>query len=216
MNYLGYSLSGDRIAPGKEQLQAVHNFSAPTSVKQIREFVGLCNYFQFLNTWICLPLRWCALPPLAGSAFQYLKSKLCDSPLVSHPRRGFMFHLATDPCAGDDNNKYRFGAVLTQVWEDGAEYVIAYSSRSLQANKENYSAYLLELVAASWAIAHFSVYLRDKHFELFTDYKPLEMLSKVHKKTLNCLEQQWSMISKLITGKAPVILLLMHFIVRWL
>ena len=34
------------------------------------------------------------------------------------------------------------------------------------------------------------MYLRGKHFELFTDHKPLETLSKVHKKTLNCLEQQ--------------------------
>ena len=48
VNYLGYTLSGDRIAPGKEKLQAVQDFLAPTSVKQIREFVGLCNYFWFL------------------------------------------------------------------------------------------------------------------------------------------------------------------------
>ena len=70
------------------------------------------------------------------------------------------------------------------------EHVIAYASRSLKPNKENYSAYLLELAAASWTIDHFSVYLRGKHFELFTDHKPLEMLSKVHKKTLNRPEQQ--------------------------
>ena len=34
------------------------------------------------------------------------------------------------------------------------------------------------------------MYLRGKHFKLFTDHKPLEMLSNVHKKTLNRLEQQ--------------------------
>ena len=48
VNYLGYTLSGDGIAPEKEKLQAVWDFQAPTSVKQIREFVGLCNYFRFL------------------------------------------------------------------------------------------------------------------------------------------------------------------------
>ena len=44
VNYLGYTISGDGIAPGKEKLQAVRDFPVPTSVKQIREFVGLCNY----------------------------------------------------------------------------------------------------------------------------------------------------------------------------
>ena len=125
-----------------------------------------------------------------ASAFHYLKNKLCDSPLVSHPRRGFTFHLATDACAGDDDHKGGFDAVLSQIWEDGAEHVIAYASRPLKPNKENYSAYLLELAAASWASDHFLVYLCGKHFELFTDHKPLEALSKVNKKTLNRLEQQ--------------------------
>ena len=61
-----------------------------------------------------------------------------------------------------------FGAVLSQVWEDGNERVISYASRALKKNEENYSAYLLELAAAAWAIDHFSVYLRGRHFDLFT------------------------------------------------
>ena len=109
---------------------------------------------------------------------------------MSHPRRGFTFHLATDACAGYDNHKGGFGAGLTQVWENNVEHVIDYAKRSWKPNEENYSAYLLELAAASWAIDHFSAYLRGKHFELFTDDKLLETLSIVHKKTLNRLEQQ--------------------------
>ena len=60
--------------------------------------------------------------------------------------------------------------MLTQVWEDGLEHVTAYASRSLKPNEENYSAYLLEMAAASCGIDHFSVYLRGRHFELFTDF----------------------------------------------
>ena len=80
--------------------------------------------------------------------------------------------------------------MLTQIWQDNSEHVIAYASRSLKQNKENYSAYLLELAAAVWEIDHFSVYLRGRHFELFTDHKPLETMSKIHKKTINRLQQQ--------------------------
>ena len=36
------------IKPGQEKLKAVSEFPAPNSVKKIREFVGLANYFRFL------------------------------------------------------------------------------------------------------------------------------------------------------------------------
>ena len=61
--------------------------------------------------------------------------------------------------------------------------MIAYASQSIKPIEENYSAYLLQLAAASWGIDHSSVYLRWRHFELFIDHKPLETLLKVHTKT---------------------------------
>ena len=115
VNYLGYTLTGEGIAPGKEKLLAVKEFPPPVSEKQIREFVGLCNYFRFLipkfayYSAILTNLtraksgysggKW---PPLALSAFEFLRKKLCESPLVRHPSKGFKFHLATEVCAGDD------------------------------------------------------------------------------------------------------------------
>ena len=150
VNYLGYTLTGDGIAPGKEKLLAVKKFPPPVSVKQIREFFGLCNYFRFLipkfayYSGILKNLTKAKsgysggkLPPLALSAFEFLRKKLCESPLVRHLRKGFMFHLATDACAGEDVHRGGFGAVLTQVWEDGLEHVIAYASRFLKPNEEN-------------------------------------------------------------------------------
>ena len=101
-----------------------------------------------------------------------------------------IYHLATDAAAGDEKHPGGFGAVLSQIWNDGSEHVISYASRALKKNEENYSAYLLELAAAAWAIDHFSVYLRGRHFELFTDHQPLESLSRVHQKTLNRLQEQ--------------------------
>ena len=97
------------------------------------------------------------LPDKACSAFLFLKNKLCESPIVSHPKRGLDFHLATDAAAGDDTYPGGFGAVLTQIWQDNSEHVIAYTSRSLKQNEENCSAYLLEL-AALWGIDYVSVY----------------------------------------------------------
>ena len=80
--------------------------------------------------------------------------------------------------------------MLAQRLPNDKEVVLAYASRSLKPNEQNYSAYLLEAAASSWAIDHFSVYLRGRPFTLFTDHKPLESLSTIHTKTLNRLQQQ--------------------------
>ena len=47
--YLGYNLNGEGIQPGQEKLKAVQKFPEPDSVKKIREFIGLANYFRFLQ-----------------------------------------------------------------------------------------------------------------------------------------------------------------------
>jgi len=203
VTYLGYSLSGEGVKPGEEKLDAVRKFVMPDSLKKIREFVGLANYFRFLIpdfskyatrltklTKSESGYKEGPLPVESQEAFTYLKEALCASPLVAHPKPGLCYRLTTDASAGDDKHPGGFGAVLSQVWEDDTEHVVSYASRSLKPNECNYSAYLLELAAAAWAIDHFSVYLKGRHFELFTDHKPLEALSKVHQKTLNRLQEQ--------------------------
>ena len=86
MNYMGYTLSVEGIAPGKEKLKAVSKFPDPVLIKQICGFVGLCNYFRFLipnfafysglltnSTWQKSGYSGGPLPPLALSAFSHLK-----------------------------------------------------------------------------------------------------------------------------------------------
>jgi transposase InsO family protein len=81
------------------------------------------------------------------------------------------------------------GAVLSQV-VGGEERIIGYISRGLKPFEKNYSAYLLELAAAEWAIDYFNVYLSGRRFVLHTDHRPLTALGTIHKKTLNRLQQQ--------------------------
>ena len=87
LGYLGYVINEHRIKPGQEKLKAVSEFPAPSSVKKIREFVGLVNYFRFLipnfarfaNVMTDLTKKTSGytdgeLPPKALQAFNYLKS----------------------------------------------------------------------------------------------------------------------------------------------
>jgi len=163
----------------------------------------LANYFRFLIpnfSWFANHLTMLfkkdskykegPLPEKAMAAFLHLRTALGEAPIVGHPRPDGEYLLTADACTGDSENPGGLGAVLAQRMPDDTEVVLAYASRSLKPNEQNYSAYLLEAAASSWAIDHYSVYLRGRRFTLFTDHKPLESLSTIHTKTLNRLQQQ--------------------------
>jgi transposase InsO family protein len=67
--------------------------------------------------------------------------------------------------------------------------VVAYASRGLKDHEANYPAFLIKKATACWGIDYFDMYLTPpKQFTLFTNHRPLETMSTVHKKTLNNLQ----------------------------
>ena len=132
------------------------------------------------------------LPETARAAFSELKRRLCQAPLLVFPRNDRPFILATDASTGDHSSPGGLGAVLTQLNDKGEEHVVSYASRSLRDHEKNYSTFLLEQLAASWAIDHYYVYLTSNRFKLVVDHRPMETLSTIHTKTLNRLQQQMS------------------------
>ena len=203
VNYLGYTLSPEGIKPGLEKTKAVEQFPPPTTVKAIREFTGLANYFRHmiknyskiashLTTLTSKKANWKGgeLPPKAMEAFNILKRALCSEPLLAYPTNQRGFILSVDAATGKAGDKEGgLGAILSQKDSQGKERVIAYASRSLKEHEQNYGAYLLEMQAAVWAIEHFDVFLKGSKFVLRTDHRPLEKLSAMHTKTLNRLQQ---------------------------
>ena len=129
------------------------------------------------------------MPPEALQSFKALQDALVCEPVVQYPRNSRKYELYTDASTGGSEFKGGYGAVLTQRDETGESHVIAYASRALQKHEENYTPFLAEMMAAVWAMQHFSVYLKGRKFTLFTDHKPLEKLGKVHTKTFNRLQE---------------------------
>ncbi|GJT92331.1 putative reverse transcriptase domain-containing protein [Tanacetum coccineum] len=74
-------------------------------------------------------------------AFQTLKLKLCSAPILSLPEGSKDFVVYCDASLKG------FGAILMQ-----REKVIAYASRQLRKNEENYTTHYLELVAVVFAL----------------------------------------------------------------
>jgi len=200
--YLGYRLTPQGILPGVDKLKCIRDAVPPTSVSQVRAFLGLCNFFRshvshfatLAAPLIKLTTKEAAwkgpvMPPEALQSFKALQDALVCEPVVQYPRNSRKYELYTDASTGGSEFKGGYGAVLTQRDEKGESHVIAYASRALQKHEENYTPFLAEMMAAVWAMQHFSVYLKGRKFTLFTDHKPLEKLGKVHTKTLNRLQE---------------------------
>ena len=105
-NFLGYDVSSSGVSPDQDKLETVRSFPTPTTVKDIRSFLGLCNYYhRFVAGFakIASPLNhltrkgvafeWCSE---CEAAFQMLKSRLCSPPILAYPDFSRPFHLYTD------------------------------------------------------------------------------------------------------------------------
>jgi len=202
VSYLGFRLTPEGIKPGIDKLKAVGSCKPPTTVKEVRQFLGLCNFFRShvknfalvsapLANLTRKDIKWRRgeLPPEALSSFRELQTILCSEPIMDYPRKDRPYCLITDAAAGDDKHPGGLGAILTQLDENNNHKVIAYASRKLAKHEKNYTPFLLEMQASIWGMEHFFTYLKGRHFTLFTDHKPLEKLGLVHNKTLNRLQE---------------------------
>ena len=200
--YLGFRLTEEGVKPGADKLKAVEQAPPPSNVHEVRQFLGLCNFFRthvrnFAQ--ITAPLtsltrkdsswKGGVLPPAALKAFKELQSYLCSEPVMAYPRRDRQYALITDASLGVDGQPGGLGAILTQIDQKGEHHAVAYASRRLQKHEANYTPFLLEMQAAVWGMEHYDTHLRGRPFLLFTDHRPLEKLGKVHTKTLNRLQE---------------------------
>ena len=100
------------------------------------------------------------------TAFDILKAKLCEEPLLQRPDFSQPFILTTDGsgCA--------IGGILSQG-EIDIDKPIAYASRSLSDTEKKYGTYEKEALAIVFCVTHFRPYLYGRKFTLVTVHKPL-------------------------------------------
>ncbi|GJU60075.1 reverse transcriptase domain-containing protein [Tanacetum coccineum] len=96
------------------------------------------------------------------SAFQLLKQKVREAPILALPKGNDDFVVYCDA------SHQGLGAVLMQ-----REKVIAYASRQLKPNEENYTTHDLELGAVVFALKIWRHYLYGTKCTVFTDHKSL-------------------------------------------
>ena len=198
--FLGYVLSADGISANPKKVDAVKNWSVPTSAKELHSFLGLASYYhRFIPKFTAIAK---CLHGLVGptnvkrktmkepeaveitdsdkkfnwtgehqEVFDLLKTCLISVPVLGYPDFSRPFDLETDALMQG------LAAVLSQRDENGKSRVIAYASRSLQPNEktmQNYSSAKLELLVLKWAVTEkFKDYLLGSWFTAYTDNNPL-------------------------------------------
>ena len=101
-------------------------------------------------------------------SFDDLKCLCTMAPILAYADFTRLFKLHTDACRSG------LGAVLYQTHDDGADAIIAYTSRSLTKAESHYPAHKLEFLTLKWAVVEkFHEYLYGSIVEIYTDNNPL-------------------------------------------
>ena len=180
LQFLGHQVNKDGIAPLTSQVKVIQDFPQPPTLRKLREFLGLVNFYHRF-----IPRCASILAPLnallkttstnsrslpwnsdAISSFQQIKDALARATLLVHPMPEAPINIMTD--ASD----VAMGAVLQQ-YLDGQWCPLTYFSRKLSPAEQRYSTFDRELLAVYSAIRHFRHFLEAREFYVLTDHKPL-------------------------------------------
>ncbi|GJZ82193.1 reverse transcriptase domain-containing protein [Tanacetum coccineum] len=177
---------GLHVDPAK--IEAVKNWASPTTPTKVCQFLGLIGYYRrFIKGFlkIAKPLtkltqknKKYILEKDQETAFQLLKQKLCEAPILALPEGNDNFVVYCDA------SYQGLGAVLMK-----REKVIPYASRQLKLNEENYTTHDLELGAVVFALKIWRHYLYGTKCTMFTDHKSLQHI--LDQKELNRRQRRW-------------------------
>ena len=173
VEYLGHLITPDGIRPNPQRVSAVSSFPAPTSVHEVRQFLGLTSYYRrFIKnlTKIAQPLH---VLTRKGAQFEWSDgcetvTLLISAPVLCYPNFDKGFKLETDASIKG------LGAVLAQDQPDGKAHPVAYASRALSPQERNYSITELEMLAVVWAVSHFRAYLYGHDVVVFSDHSAVK------------------------------------------
>ena len=100
-------------------------------------------------------------------AFEALKTRLTEAPVLAYPAFDQNFVLETDASG------HGLGAVLSQCC-NGKSHPVAYASRALSSPKENYLITELETLAVVWAINHFRCCVYGRAVTVYIDHSAVK------------------------------------------
>ncbi|MDI9312425.1 MAG: RNase H-like domain-containing protein [Limnohabitans sp.] len=183
IKFLGHIINESGIVPDSGKIETVQNLPTPTNMTELKSCLGLFSFYRrFVENFskIAFPLieltknnvcfKW---NDKAEEAFNTLKHKLCNPPILIHFDPSKVIEIRTDAC---DKG---LGAILVQYKKNPKEAkVVEYASRSLSKSEKNYSITEKELLAIVFGVNKFKAYITGLHFIIITDHHALCFIMK--------------------------------------
>lgn len=173
VKFLGFEIDVEGLHKTKEKVKAVLEAPIPTTVTEVKSFMGLVNFY----VKFCPNIATVAHPlyeltkkdssltwtPECEKAFQLVKEEIASERVLVHYSPDLPITLAVDA------SPIGLGAVLSHTI-DGIERPIAFASRILSATEKHYSQIDKEALAIKWGVEKFFHYLYARRFTLITDH----------------------------------------------
>ena len=188
VSFLRHVVTKDGISVDPGKVIVVANWKRPTTVTEIRSFLGLLGYYRrFIKGFsnIALPLTRLTQKGVkfewsneCEHIFKELKDKLVITPILIIPSSSRRFVVYSDA------SHQGLSCVLIQNGK-----VVAYASRQLKPYERNYLTHDLELITVIFALKIWRQFLFGETCEINTDNKSLKYLFP--QKELNIRQRQW-------------------------
>ena len=179
----------------KEKVDRVLSWPQPKTVKDVRKFLGLANYYRrFIKNFaqVARPLNMLTRKDekwwweeTQQKAFDELKQVFTTKPVLAAPDLDKKFRVEVDA------SNYATGGVLSMKYSDEKWRPVAFISKSFSDTERHYKIHDKEMLAVVRGLEAWRHFLEEvvKKFEIWTDHKNLEYFIKAQK--LNRRQARW-------------------------
>jgi hypothetical protein len=188
VSFLGHIVSNGGIAIDPSKVEGVLNWKPPTTVSEIRSFLGLAWYYRrFIEGFSKLAKPMTALleknakfvwSEKCQKNFEELKKRLTTTLVLTLPDLSKRFAIYCDA------SRQGLGCVLMQEVR-----VVAYASRQLRKHELNYPTHDLELAAVVHSLKIWRHYIIGQKCDIYIDHKSLKYIFT--QSDLNLRQRRW-------------------------
>jgi hypothetical protein len=180
IDYLGVILEKGVTRMDPVKISGIKEWPMPTSIKDVRSFLGFCNFYHpFIRGFalVARPLNELTRKDATWTwtdrqqkAFTTLKQRVTSEPILAQPVLSDQFDLEVDASG------FAVGAVLLQMKEDKKRHPVGYYSATLNEAEWNYDIYNLELLAIIKALRNWRPLLTGSPHDIrvFSDHMNLQ------------------------------------------